>query len=98
MAEDGGRVLGDQVSDLLVLRFSRINDDVAVEDHSRAWPSRPGSGRSLRISRCHATGSGMAVMPPASASFCVAAAIAAPRAAAAAIWGFSTTVSGPGNP
>jgi hypothetical protein len=45
----------------LVFRIRGINDDIAVEQpHS----SRPGNGRSCRISRCHRAGSGMFLMPP----------------------------------
>ena len=44
-----------------VFRIRGIDDDIAIEQpHS----SRPGNGRSCRISRCHCAGSGMFLMPP----------------------------------
>jgi hypothetical protein len=45
----------------LVFRNRGIDDDVAVE---KPHSSRPGNGRSCRISRCHRDGSGMFLIPP----------------------------------
>src|SRR5436190_13160616 len=51
-----------------------LDDQVAVEDHS----ARPGSGRSVRDSRCHSVGSGMPAGPPALAIAANADAISGP--------------------
>jgi hypothetical protein len=45
----------------LVFRSRGIDDDVAVE---KPHSSRPGNGRSCRISRCHRAGSGIFLIPP----------------------------------
>ena len=57
--------------------FGRIHQDIAIDKHH---PSRPGSTRSWRSSRCHLTGSVTVEKVLRSASFSSRAAMAGPRA------------------
>ena len=51
---DGRRMHGNELPQVSVCRLSRIDEDIAIDEHH---PSRPGNTRSWRSSRCHLTGS-----------------------------------------
>src|SRR5436305_11698682 len=87
---DEKTLTGNETPDFVVLRLGRIDDDITVEEHQ---VSRPGSGRSFRISRCHSTGSEISENAFIAASFSRISTIRRPRATTSELVGELTMVT-----
>jgi len=74
----GRNLASNERSQRLPFRSRGVNNQVAVKEHGR-HQSRPGSGRSCRISRCHSLGSSTALKASTSANLESASAIRRPR-------------------
>src|SRR4051794_26492102 len=83
-------VLGDELAESGMFRLGGVNDDVTVQEHHS---SLPGKGRSVRSSRCQASGSARPSLGASAANFSSAAAIRFPCSAGEDAGGGSSSVT-----